>query len=549
MNEINLEDNRNARIVSIVLILSGFILPYLPLHLGFYPWKDEEYELLCMADYKANPLTGLTMYIGYIWSHYIGSDTFLSFRRLAYFFNTLSIAVPVLYYFRKTRMVLSSAWIFLVLQFAMSLYSFFSYEWDTLSNCLISLTCVLSYSFFIAPDRRKALFSGILGALCIFSRIPNVSLLLVFLPLIIFSKVSLKKKIEYCSVFLIAIFATSFLICEMIWGGISDFVSFWNPDNVITGHSSILGMFFGQIIANYSRIICLLFMWGGFLGVYCFIRRYISTKRYKLLWYCLLSFAWVSVLLAQRATTVDNHNYYIELFLFLLLFVPVLATVKSENFYFGIISSLLLFGYLIVSMGGSDCGIAKLPCLPLFPLMLLTIRRLNFNFLNGFLCVLSTAVVVTTPILRVKDFQSKDWIIKYQSDFGEIPVLEGIRDSEPHTAYILDVYNKARLIENSNKKILFIGPKRYMFDYILGHSFDRVDRYPVQRYHDDNHYDDVDTDLLSQLAEKFDYIQLSFDLQEVDSVRVAGDFHKLGYEIVEFSDNNILLKQCQFHQK
>ena len=70
--------------ISTLIAILGLIVPLLTLHLGFYPWKDEEYQLMCIADYRSTPLAALTMYIGHLWSIIVGNDNIMSFRYLAY---------------------------------------------------------------------------------------------------------------------------------------------------------------------------------------------------------------------------------------------------------------------------------------------------------------------------------------------------------------------------------------------------------------------------------------------------------------------------------
>ncbi|MCH5221396.1 MAG: hypothetical protein J1F05_03580 [Muribaculaceae bacterium] len=532
-------------ILSLVFVCMALIIPPLFIHLNFYPWKDEEYELMLMADYRANPLTGLTMYFGHLWSKHIGSDTFFSFRLLAYIVNTLCVVCSSIYFYRVTRNKLLSAWIFLILQLAQSLYAWYSYEWDTMSNSILAVCCVITYSFFHRPTTLKIILIGIICSLGIFARVPNIAVLVVMFCLIAVMKIGLREKFIYGGTFCVSLFLSSLAICILIWGSIGGFIASCIPDNIITGHESILKLTIDGVLGVAVMVSVSVLSWIGLLAIFVISGHLVKSDAQRKLSYFIFTLVGLSMLLLIRATTYLDHNFYIELFYVCLVLAPLFAYIKNEDVHEPLVSSLILLGFVLSMVAGSDVALHKLPCTPLFALVVLSFMKLRCKTVLRFLMIVSICLFVTYPILRLKDPHTKDWINCYTTDFGRIEKLKGIKSSEDYASYVKSVYNWAEEVEARGEKILFIGPKRYFFDYILNHTTDRVDRYPVQRYHDDTEYQCLEQTLVDEIINRFDFVHLSYMPTDEEYALIKADFEKRGFYITDKKPRSIILQRRQ----
>ncbi|WP_303322594.1 hypothetical protein, partial [uncultured Duncaniella sp.] len=213
--------------ISTLIAILGLIVPLLTLHLGFYPWKDEEYQLMCIADYRSTPLAALTMYIGHLWSIIVGNDNIMSFRYLAYICNALSILLPCCYFYSKTHQSLAATVIFFILQLCMSLFGLFSYEWDTTTHLFLTVCCLIAVSYLDRPTVAKISLLAVFSSCAIFARIPNAAILPVALILISVSRRTVRRIACDFTVYMIVALCTSAIIIFLIWGDFQSFIASW----------------------------------------------------------------------------------------------------------------------------------------------------------------------------------------------------------------------------------------------------------------------------------------------------------------------------------
>ena len=541
---VNNTESKLILILSAVLIVLGIVIPVLPLHLGFYPWKDEEYQLLCMADYRNNPLSGFTMFVGYIWSHSIGGETFLSFRILAYICNTISILLPCVYFYFNSRQVLLSCAMFFVLQLTISAFGLYSYEWDIMSNLTLALCCLTAVCYLKKPSYGKIIILSVLTAISIYSRIPKIALLPVTLILISVTPQSIKRKIIDSIIFIFVTIISSELLNLLIWGGVENFIKVWNPENVITGHKSIFGMVVSQFWGYYPTVFGYIAIWIGLYASVWFIYRTLKESKWRVLAIIVIGFTLLTFLLVVRATTHDAHRYGIEVFLFTIILIPMIALYKNKPMKFPILLSLTLLAYSAVSFVGSDCGLAKLLSLPLMPLAFAELYRYRIPSVKAFYVMLGTVVVISYPVLRVKDPATKDWINLYSDTYAGIDKLKGMKGSASDVRFVTGVYDWAIKEKNDGHKILFLGPKRYLFDYILNNDEDWVNRYPVQRYHDDNDFETIGPKM-DGIIDGFDYVFLNFKFDDSQLECVTDRLAQKGFSLYLTDDNYTIYKKWQ----
>ncbi|MCM1356493.1 MAG: hypothetical protein NC212_08835 [Staphylococcus sp.] len=517
--------------VSTLTIILGFIIPLLTLHLGFYPWKDEEYQILCISDYLNMPLAPLTMYIGHIWTLLTDSDTVLSYRILAYLCNCLSIAIPCVYLYRHVKSPCIVALVFLTLQLCMSLYGLFSFEWDTTAHLFLSLGATVAVSYLNRPTKQKIIISGLLASLAIFSRLPDIAVLPVVMILIAVSRRDLCSFATDLCLFLLSSAASSAIIILMIWGSPSLFLEAWSADNYITGHSSLYDVMFMQVWERYPISLRYFFMWGGvFSAIYFLNVTDAIIPKLRKLFIAFITLLIIAMLLVIRVTRAEITSYPIEVFLFTLALVVATAIHHHGDIRKSALFSLTLLGFALVSYVGSDCGLSKMLCMPLMPLALAPLLKSHSKSINDFYVMLTVVVALCYIPLRLKNPWTREWINRYESTYTEIPQLRGIAHSPEEVDRRTSIYRWARETESTGNRILFLGQDRYMFDYILGHREDNIDRYPLQRYHDDNNFDDVE-DKLINIAGSFDYIYLGYEFDEAQRQKISAKLDNEGFSL------------------
>lgn len=517
--------------LSVLTALLAIFIPILTLHLGFYPWKDEEYQILCVFDYQNTPLAALTMYIGHIWTIIVGNDSIMSFRVLAYICNTLSVALPCLYFLKKQKRPFLAAFIFLILQLCISLFGLFSYEWDTTTHLFLTIGCLISVSYLEHPDVKKLLWIGIISAFAIFSRIPNVALVVVVIALVIVSRQSIKGVIKDLLIYTVSCGCFSIVIIFLIWGGFSGFIDAFNPENYITGHNSLTDVLFLQVWSRYPVSLRYFFMWGGVFATVCFINVYDISKKCKYLFLSIITFLIVALWLVIRVTSDDVNSYPIDIFYFSLTLIPAYAIIRHNHdiakpVYF----SLTLLGFALVSYVGSDCGLSKILCIPLMPIIFSRLEDYKSVSMRDFYIIISVCVLVCYIPLRLKNPWSREWINKYDSVYTGIPKLSGIFDSEKRVECRMQVFDWASSEESKGRKILFLGQGRYLYDYLLNHTKDNIDRYPVQRYHDDNSFEGIENYLFEN-ASQFDCLYLGFEFESNMKHKISDKLAEKGFSL------------------
>ena len=515
--------------ISTLIAILGLIVPLLTLHLGFYPWKDEEYQLMCIADYRSTPLAALTMYIGHLWSIIVGNDNIMSFRYLAYICNALSILLPCCYFYSRTHQSLAATVIFFILQLCMSLFGLFSYEWDTTTHLFLTVCCLIAVSYLDRPTVAKISLLAVFSSCAIFARIPNAAILPVALILISVSRRTVRRIACDFTVYMIVALCTSAVLIFLIWGDFQSFIASWSSDNYITGHSSLTDVLFLQVWTRYPISLRYFYMWGGVFAAICYLNKIIITRFWKYTIIVIISFSIIALWLVVRVTSDDTNSYMIDLFYFSTALIPAIAIYRHSEIRQSVLLCLTLIAFALVSYVGSDCGLYKILCMPLIPIALADLAKYRLRSVNEFYFSIAVVVVICYLPLRLKNPWTREWMNRDPATYT-ITKLQGIRHSDKEVSRRTKIYHLGKEIEADNKKILFLGNDRYMFDYLLGHSKDNIDRYPVQRYHDDNSFEGIECQLYD-MADRFDFIYLGYEFKDSDRQKISNKLAENGFSL------------------
>lgn len=528
--------SKSRSIVCLSLILCGIIFPVLSLNIGMIPWHDEFYQILCIHDYKNVPFAALTMFTGNIWMRVTGMDSVLGFRILAYICYTIAIGLSCHYLYRQTGRMLYASAAFFCLQLCNAIYVATSYEWDTLSTLNLTISCIFALKYQSDKSVKSLVGFGVFSACAVFSRIPNISVIIIALILIFINRCDAKTKAMHLASYILSVAFTSLILILVIWGSIQAYIESWNPDNIISNHSNFISLLLGQAISQLPVNIRYLLMWVGcFATVYYIVKVSKSAKTRALCLFGLLAVL-VSVIVLVRFTTTDTHKFNIEIFYFSVFIIPLISIYKKQDIRQAVIYSLILFAFAMVTYGGTDAGLHKILSVPLIPLALAFLFRFRSDALKYFYMLLGAMTVVLFPVILSKDPYTREFRPAYKAAYQNIPRLKGIKDSGVRAAEIQEIYSWAKPIKDNNQHILFIGKNRYLLDYILCNNKDNIDRYPIQRFHDEPGEASV-IERIVKISDNFDYIYINEPLPDSISKQISSLLANKGFSLYLSNEN------------
>lgn len=269
------------KFTSIALVACGIIIPILTLHIGICEF-DEFYQILCAQYYADQPLAPLSFYMANLWSSIFG-DYAMSYRYFTYFINTLTIAIPVLYYYNSTHKKLQSSYIFLILQLCYNMFMTSFFNWDVCSNLFITSSVCVIMSYYKTQSLKHIIGMAALASCATLSRMPNISLVAITILLALYINKSIKTKLGHTIIYLLTYSLVYLIIVFVIFGGVSEYIISWNSDNIITGHSSIWSIFGWLNGAPQRELPCLFMAVTMFAMVYVLHKReYLYKKKYFL---------------------------------------------------------------------------------------------------------------------------------------------------------------------------------------------------------------------------------------------------------------------------
>lgn len=242
--------NKYKIAIGILLILIGIVVLFSNrlYYSGFS--ADENYQALCVRDYKNSPLAIGVFYLGHLWTEVWGFSL-LSLRLLCRVCFLFSITVGSFFLFYQTKNFLVAAIVFLICCILTDLGCFSFYNWDTGAYPFETLG-VLAFITYIKKQNlcSTIILGGACGLMAI-ARIPLLSTFILAIALIIYYQ---DKKVRSfaLSFYQILIVFISMAVtvgsCYLfITGSLQELNECLSMNNIITGH----GIDFKNFISTY----------------------------------------------------------------------------------------------------------------------------------------------------------------------------------------------------------------------------------------------------------------------------------------------------------
>lgn len=214
----------------------GVLVPFYALPSHGMNGADESYLALSSMFYRESPMAPLSFYIGWLAMQCFG-DTLITLRILQFVMHLLAISIGILYFYRSTRALRMSAFLFMLLSITSQMWAMNLYGWDTGSYPFAMLCLVATLAYYRKASQSRAAAVGVCAALMILSRIPLAAILPVLLVLpAICRRGNKKEMLADIATIAVALAFVLIVFVFIIYGGVKGLVDAWNRDNIITGH-------------------------------------------------------------------------------------------------------------------------------------------------------------------------------------------------------------------------------------------------------------------------------------------------------------------------
>lgn len=447
------------------------------LHVGICEF-DESYQIICSHYYTDQPLAPLSFYLANIWTVIFG-DNVMSYRYFTYLMITLTIAIPTLYYYRRVHKSMQSAFIFFILQLSYNMFMPSIFNWDVCSNMfIVSVICAI-FSYCDTHNAKKLILLALLSSCATFCRIPNISLLPIIVLVILYVNKSYKIKLVQSIIYLSFFILFSFTLIYAIWGGVSEYISSWNSNNIISGHSSILSLFAWINGAPQRELPCFFMAVSMFAIVYALRKHNRFNKRGYYIAVTLFWWGYLSLIaFTQKLPAISS--YQVGVF-YLLIALAFLEINRKPNLTFGggNLPIVLLIVLSYVPAIGSDNGSLKQITIPVIPIILIAVNSFSTHTLNVFLRVLSVTILMYYPIHKYRISNFDYGIQKATVELNDINKLSSITTTPEQKNKIETIYNNGLSLKQQGINTLYIGTAKYLYDYILENG----KGYSLQEFH------------------------------------------------------------------
>lgn len=298
----------------------------------------------------------LSIFVGAIWNKLFGGLGILSFTILA------GITSCVTFHFvQKVLVQISkdSKWLITAGFFATLLYGF-TYLFNNihLTCLLLSIESYLLYEAYKGNSYTKLFVASFLGVLNVFTRIPNVTLLLLLLLPVMFCIIQKRKAF----LFLInaacgGALALVLMIVLMSLLGHLDYFYKATIENLAieatSGEESIHSM--SSLLTHYIKDYTCVFLLMIIVGIVVYVKNRIASRQLMLLYSLAICFLMlVAMYLLRKYVYPHSFNYII---FSTALFCMLRNIVKKK--YSSLFLSLLSIGIAILMPLGTDAGIAS----------------------------------------------------------------------------------------------------------------------------------------------------------------------------------------------
>lgn len=466
-------------------ILSGVTIAVMflyQLYFIFYglDFQDSFYHVNRMISNDPFVMTFLSHKIGYFWSLAFGNQIigFRLFNLLLYF---SMLFLPMWLLQEKSQRVFNIL-LALVLNFFLALLNWNILGYDSFSFLSIISVCVGFIRFTINQSFRNLLLLGILSALCIATRLPNV----LILPILYFGFVAfsvLDNRMRFWKTSLLFSIIVTVFFCFLVWLCYGSIFVYWNE---LLSSFSIKDEDHGiaTMLYNYGQHGIKILYYGIVLSAFYFLYSYIKSKKVSALYVVLLAI--IPLFLYVKKIHASGFNTKVSLFMAAVLIVMIILQLfqnisKKEIFTAKNASYLWILFFMGVPCFGSNSG------LKYAGIFLVMLPYIYINITYAYKKYFVILLIVLIPFAIIEKFQIK-FMDEKQSLLTEnvnINLLEGIHTT-PEKVKKIDAINQIhQQLKKEKKQVYFYGVDSYIFNYLLEKSKRPFLTYPMKLDNED----------------------------------------------------------------
>lgn len=429
-------------------------------------------------------------------------------------------------------------------------YKALIWGWYVPSDCMLSLSCYAAIQYIIRPKRLALIFMGVFSACAVMSRLPSVVIIPILCILLVCTGNSFRSIIKNIIEYLIYVLLATSIILSLIYGNPLNYIDSWSSDNVITGHSDnpLLLFFrpFWESLLHDTEAYTALFTGVGLLWVGKKVHP--SIKGAPTFLWCVLSTIVLFVILRVNFIySYQNYgnivNYYYVTFFFLMGMAILVPYINGKNAHIDkkyLLVWLTILGCSLCAAVGSDRSIRVAVCFPLFPALVMLVKKLKSPCARLSIPVIAMAFIMLIPIIKKRVVGYDNGLGTLTAKIHTIPTMNGLYTTADKEAFLRTTTTTILEIEESkgkNTRTLIIGSGRYPISYALG-------RMPVdlQKYHQKPESEDFVRSVAQHISDgKTDvvaYIPMpgSKDIDALTPIKVCELLKFKGFELKEVTD-------------
>lgn len=531
--------NRHRRAWTLIFVVVGTVFPFLFLNRYSISGADECYQALCCRDYGNSPLAMFSFYIGHLWCSLFG-ESILNLRILMVVCYLLSIGVGCLYLYLKSRKTILASVIYMMLAVGSWHSGMNIYNWDTGTYLWLALLLIGMLRYADKPSLVNLIVVGIFSGVVVMSRIT----LLVVLPVILIEIIVVNHK-RIMKIFcdsligLMAFLLTVLILVIVMKGSIEAYVSSWNTDNIISGHTTFatylwrFKMILNPVITAYFPLV------SAALATFVLL----MSKRNGVMIICVSVGAIFAITTAVSrlifiSTIEFIAGFFHPLFWALLLLIPLYNSVHPDRrVKIPVLKLCLVFAIACIPIIGSDSTIERLMVIQTIPL----------------LCT------ITSPVIgkSIKVYISFCCVAVFSLWFNHVYILpdmtpcemkdyrglSGLYDSQQERKLFDNLSPVVKQLQSAGKTFTFVGINKYDADY----SFTDGVGSHHQRFHYGEWEEGNKDSEINQIISGYEYIFMVDKYQRDPTINYSLDyvrsyFSDSGCEIITDNESFTLYK-------
>jgi hypothetical protein len=446
----------------IISIIAATVLSVAILFCGIDFWNildiDEFYMAINVRDYANSPLGILSFYEGHIFQSIFG-ESLINLRILTQINVLVSILLAVGFYWHRTRQILTTSLLLITCSLISRICFEMMFDWNTASFPFIVIGAIIMMRYLEDSTKKRAALLGVSIALMSMARMPLVVSLpgaMVFMYMRYGFKTALRDASIMTGTFIITIVCLYFIIL----GSPSNWIKCWSPQNVITGHTSIL------LIIKPFKSIPILTMQGLLPLLAIFFAQNIAKLKTR-------KGVIIAMVVSFIALTIINMTNIKHIMWFMLadrplmgyfgmayLFIFVIAFYANRHCNKVQLSIAALLAFTFVAGIGSDIMFNRPIWILTLP-MLLVFSKIDDKTVNIWLA-LTFSVSSIWFAYNFRNYWRNNTVCN-----NEFENISGLKQTVPHAEWLNTAINDIKVNVADVNDMTVVGQGKYLVNYML----------------------------------------------------------------------------------